>query len=64
MEDDRLLTVPEVAEQLRMSEETVRRLLRSGRLKGRRYGSTRLGWRIPASELRRFITEEGKARAA
>ena len=62
-----LLTVTEVAEQLRVSEETVRRWLRDGRLRGRRLPSTRAGWRIPASEMRRFVAEEdpeGKAKAA
>jgi len=66
MADD-LLTVPEVAKRLRVSEETVRRWLRDGRLSGRRLPSTRAGWRIPASELHRFVATEdpeGKRRAA
>ena len=31
---DRLLTVPEVAERLRLTTETIRRMLRDGRLTG------------------------------
>ena len=55
MEDDPLLRVDEVAERLRVSEETVRRMLRAGRLRGVRLGSTKMGWRIPASELARLL---------
>ncbi len=57
MTEDRLLTVPEVAERMRSSEETVRRWLRSGRLRGFQPGGTRLGWRITESEMRRFMRE-------
>ncbi len=57
MADERLLTVGEVAERLRTSEETVRRWLRSGRLRGGRPGGTRLGWRITEAEVRRFMRE-------
>jgi excisionase family DNA binding protein len=57
MTEDRLLTVPEVAEQMRASEETVRRWLRSGRLHGFQPGGTRLGWRIAESEVQRFRRE-------
>jgi excisionase family DNA binding protein len=65
VDTDELLTVPEVAARLKVSEETVRRWLRDKRLRGRRLGSTRAGWRVAESELRRFLTEdpEGKARA-
>jgi len=60
--DDRLLTVPEVAERLRVTAETVRRWLRSGRLQGVALGSDRAGWRVPESEVARII-EAGKAAA-
>jgi excisionase family DNA binding protein len=53
---ERMLTVREVAEQLRVSTETVRRWLRDGKLHGL-WLSDRAGWRIPASELDRFIQE-------
>jgi excisionase family DNA binding protein len=55
VEGERLLTVREAAERLRTTEETIRRWLRSGHLRGVRPGGTRLGWRIPESELRRII---------
>jgi excisionase family DNA binding protein len=57
MVDEELLTVKQVAERLKVHEETVRIWLRKWRLHGRRM-SDRMGWRIPASELRRFIDEE------
>jgi len=49
--EEQLLTVPEVARRLRISEETVRRWLRGGKLKGIRLATERAGWRIPASEV-------------
>ena len=51
MNDDRLLRVDEVAQRLRLSKETVRRLLRSGELLGMRPGSTKMGWRIRESAV-------------
>lgn len=60
MNDDRLLTVPEVAERMRASTETVRRWLRQGKLRGILPGGDKMGYRILESELRRFITEGGK----
>ena len=62
MTDDRLLTVHEVAERLRVDPETVRRMLRSGRLRGSIPVSPRAGWRIQESEVARLI-EAGKAAA-
>ena len=56
-----LLTVTEVAERVRVSPELVRRWLREGRLRGVRLGGTRLGWRIPKSELERFLSAAGLA---
>ena len=55
MNEQRLLTVREVAERLRSSPETVRRWLRQGKLRGFRPGGTKLGYRVPESELQRFI---------
>ena len=51
-----MLTVVEVAERVRVSPETVRRWLLSGRLAGTRPGGTKAGWRIPASEVERVLT--------
>jgi excisionase family DNA binding protein len=64
----RLLTVPEVAEEMRVTEETVRRWLRSGHIKGTRIGAARAGWRIPEDEIERLMadgveTEEVKTAA-
>ena len=55
---DRHLTVPEVAAQLRVAEETVRRWLRIGKLKGKRLGGTKAGYRIPQSEVDRLLGTE------
>lgn len=56
----RLYTVHEVADILRMHEETVRILLRSGRLQGIKLGPHatlpgRFEWRITDQALRRFL---------
>jgi excisionase family DNA binding protein len=63
VEDDRLLTVPEVAEIVRANPETIRRWLREGVLAGFRPGGKRLGYRIRESEVRRFLGQEGNAAA-
>jgi excisionase family DNA binding protein len=55
MNEQRLLTVREVAERLRSSPETVRRWLRQGKLRGFRPGGTKLGYRVAESELQRFL---------
>lgn len=55
MRDDKLLTVREVAQQLQTTEATVTRWLRDGKLRGVRPGGTKLGWRVPESELRKFL---------
>jgi excisionase family DNA binding protein len=58
MENEPMLSVDEVAERLRLGVVTVRRWLRSGRLKGVRIGSARAGWRIPESEVQRILRGE------
>jgi excisionase family DNA binding protein len=50
-----LLTVPEVADRLRVSQETVRRYLRRGWLKGLVLGGRSTGYRIEEEELERFL---------
>ena len=55
MTEDKLLTVPEVAARLRASPDTVRRWLRTGKLRGLSYGGDRLGYRVSESELQRFL---------
>lgn len=60
--EERLLTVAQVAEQLQVNPETVRRWLRSGKLRGISLGD-RAGYRIPERELRRFLEEAGLGKA-
>lgn len=55
MDSERLLSVAEVARRLDVSEETVRRWLREGRLPGYRLGGGRSGWRISESDLAEFL---------
>jgi excisionase family DNA binding protein len=55
MTEDRLLTVPEVAERMRVGVDTVRRWLRTGRLKGLLPGGTKTGYRVRESDLRAFM---------
>ena len=55
MDPDSWLTVEQVAERLQFHPDTVRRLLREGKLQGYRQ-TRRGGWRIRASEIDRFVT--------
>jgi excisionase family DNA binding protein len=54
-----LLTIQEVADQLRIHPDTVRDLLRSGRLKGIRLGANQSEWRVSQRDLRDF-SERGR----
>jgi excisionase family DNA binding protein len=54
-DSDRLLTVSEAAERLRLNPETIRRWLRDGRLDGVWLGSDKAGWRISERDLDTFI---------
>jgi excisionase family DNA binding protein len=47
-----------VAARIQAHPVTVRRWLESGRLKGYRPGGTKLGWRVPESEVERFLRGE------
>ena len=58
---DQLLTVPEVATQLRVTPKTVRRWLRAGTLRGVRLGGKKVGWRIPQDEINRLVSLPGSA---
>jgi len=53
---DGLLTVPEVAGQLRIAPKTVRRWLREGKLRGVRLGGNKIGWRVSSSEVARLVS--------
>lgn len=61
---DELLTIDEVAAELKLHPDTIRRYIREGKLKPTRVGGTAI--RIRRSELDRFIREgeegsEGKS---
>ena len=53
-----MLRVEEVAEAIGTTPDTIRRWLRDGKLRGVRPGGTKLGWRIPASEVERVLTAQ------
>lgn len=55
MNEDRLLTVKQVAELLQVHPVTVQRWLRSGQLSGIRLPADKLGWRVRRSEIERFL---------
>jgi excisionase family DNA binding protein len=64
MVDERALTVPEVAQRLRVTAWTVREWLRAGRLRGYRPGGTKAGWRVDASDLAAFIEATKRSQEA
>lgn len=57
MADEQYLNVEEAAERLRASPYTIRKWLRSGRMKGVQIGGRKLGWRIPVEEVTRLLRE-------
>ena len=57
MTTERLLTVKEVAERLRVHPVTIRRWLLEGRIRGSQPGGAKIGWRIPESEVTRILEE-------
>ena len=57
MDQQELLTVPEIALRLKVHQETVRRWLREGRLRGRNFGG-KMGYRIKAEDLVAFLEGE------
>ena len=52
---DELLTVKEVAKKLRLSEEAVRRLLRSKRLRGY---TVQGSWRVKLEDLNEYLERQ------
>jgi excisionase family DNA binding protein len=54
-EGEQLLTVDQVARRLQLHPATIRRWIKSGRLRAISLGSDRAGWRIRRSELEQFI---------
>ena len=71
MSAERWLTVAEIAERLKVHEQTVRRWLRDRRLVGRNFGG-RTGYRVREADLEAFLAappmepdpQEGKRRGA
>jgi excisionase family DNA binding protein len=59
-DDDRLLTVSEVAAYLRIGPESVRRWLRDGKLPGIDLGRG-AGWRIRHADVREFVASHRTA---
>ena len=55
-DDTKLLTVPEVATQLRITPKTVHRWLREGKLQGVRLGGKNVGWRIAQGDVDRLVS--------
>jgi excisionase family DNA binding protein len=51
-----MYTPEEVAEQLKLNPETIRRMLRENRLKGHLFGRV---WRIPQSSVDTWLRETG-----
>lgn len=55
--DEEYLTVDQSAVRLQIATETVRRMLRDGRLDGVRLGGRKAGWRIATSSLMRLLEQ-------
>jgi excisionase family DNA binding protein len=64
VDSERLLTVPEVAERLRLHPDTVRRWLREGRMHGVMMGGRAGGYRVRESEVERVAAEGPSPEAA
>jgi len=61
--EDRWLTVEQIATQLQVTEQTVRRWLRSGALVGRNF-SGRTGYRVRQSALDSFLEKTPEVKTA
>jgi excisionase family DNA binding protein len=57
----RMLTVEQAAERLQAHPQTVRKWLRDGKLKGVMPGGTKLGYRIPETEVERLLNPDAAA---
>lgn len=58
MSEDKLLTIEEAAEKLRVSTRTIIRYIESGRLKASKIGV----WRIKESDLGHFLEESSNVK--
>jgi excisionase family DNA binding protein len=61
MNNDRYLTVLEVAERLRVNEETVRRWVRTGRLRAVMPGGRKAGYRISERAVHDMMSGDQKS---
>lgn len=59
--NEQLLTVQDVAFRLRITPETVRRWLRTGKLRGALLGGDKMGYRIAEGEVIRLLDSAAKA---
>jgi excisionase family DNA binding protein len=64
MDGERLLTVTEVAQQLRLNPRTIRRWIAAGRLPAIDLGSDRAGYRIRASAVAALLGEGAQKKLA
>jgi excisionase family DNA binding protein len=62
MQSTEWLTVAEIAEQLKVSDQAVRRWIRGGALPAQNFGG-RAGYRVRATDLQAFL-EHGPKKAA
>jgi excisionase family DNA binding protein len=61
MAESEWLTVAEIAEHLKVSDQVVRRWIRQGRIEAQNFGG-RAGYRVRSSDLEKFLSK-GKAAA-
>lgn len=54
MLEEKWYTVEQIATQLQVHEQTVRRWLREGDLRGRNFGG-KTGWRVPQTAMDEFL---------
>ena len=64
MTEPRMLTTGEVAERLRVSEDTVRKWLRENRITAIKLGGPRAGYRITEAALAAFVARSTTGPAA
>lgn len=55
--DRQFMTVRQAAKRLKAGRETVRRWIRSGKLRAIQPGGQRLGYRIPSEDVERLLVE-------
>lgn len=60
---EQLLTVHDVAARLKITPETVRRWLRTGKLHGALPGGDKMGYRIPEGEVARLLSTSAAGRS-